>query len=497
MPSINLITTTAGRAAILAAIASSDNLVVANAQISDTNQSVGVGTTALSSIVATLTATGSVRTAGAGHALHVVLSDDSTAAYDVRALALRLNDGTFLMVYSQMALIATKAAGASLHLAIDLTVDAATAGTITFGTTDWALPAASEETAGAIELATAAEVDSAHVTRAVTPYHVNRVDDRTRHYMAVSNWTPRTAGGGFTGGFEDIAFGAGVFVAVGTAGEIQTSPDGTTWTHRTAAASYADVFKAVHFADGLFVAVGENGEIQTSPDGTTWTHRTQAASYAGDFQCVTYSAALDLWVIAGETGEIQTSPNGTAWTHRTAGSSYAQAFLGAAWNATLGLFVLVGDYGGGYDYGQIQTSPDGTTWTRRAASQADLEFVGLDCVCSHAGGFVAAGHSGCTVLSADGLTWEAFSSGVTSTSAYDIVAGDGCFIVPASNNSAIWVVSPDGSKVDVLPRAGVPAATKLGAAAGIQISAMLFADRRFVAVGARSGAAVILESLYL
>ena len=170
MPSINPITTTAGRAAILAAVAAPSTVVVEDAQLSDTDQAVTIATTALTNVVATLDAVGSVRVAGSGHALHVVIKDDSGAAYDVRALALRLTGGVFLMVYSQAGLIATKAAGSSLHLALDLTVDADTAATVDFGDTDYVLPAGGEASPGLVELATTAEVlAGVDTVRAVTP----------------------------------------------------------------------------------------------------------------------------------------------------------------------------------------------------------------------------------------------------------------------------------------------------------------------------------------
>lgn len=170
MPSINPITTTAGRAAILAGVAAPSTVVVEDVQLSDVDQAVTVATTALTDVVATLEATGAVRVAGSGHALHVVMTDDSSAAYDVRAFALRLTGGAFLMVYSQAGLIATKVAGSSLHLALDLTVDADTAATLDFGDTDYALPAGGESAPGLLELATTAEVlAGADTVRAVTP----------------------------------------------------------------------------------------------------------------------------------------------------------------------------------------------------------------------------------------------------------------------------------------------------------------------------------------
>lgn len=75
-------------------------------------------------------------------------------------------------------------------------------------------------------------------------------------------------------GFYDVTWGAGVFVAVGEDGIIQTSTAGATWTNRTPAGGYSDDFYSVAFGDGVFVIVGQNGEIQTSPDGITWTKRT-------------------------------------------------------------------------------------------------------------------------------------------------------------------------------------------------------------------------------
>lgn len=124
----------------------------------------------MSNVASTLTAVGSVRPAGAAYALHVLLVDDSDAAYDMRAVALRLTSGAFLMVYSQPGIIASKASGASLHIAFDLTIDADTAATVTFGDTDYLLPAASLSAPGIVELATSAETTTGtDAVRAVTP----------------------------------------------------------------------------------------------------------------------------------------------------------------------------------------------------------------------------------------------------------------------------------------------------------------------------------------
>ena len=60
-----------------------------------------------------------------------------------------------------------------------------------------------------------------------------------------------------------MAYGDGLFVAVGERGIILASPDGVSWTLRNSGTS-RDIYGVV-YAKGLFVAVGERGTILTSP----------------------------------------------------------------------------------------------------------------------------------------------------------------------------------------------------------------------------------------
>ena len=52
-------------------------------------------------------------------------------------------------------------------------------------------------------------------------------------------------------------------MAVGRGGAILTSPDGVTWTQRTSGTSRD--LNGVAYGNGLFVAVGDFGIIFTSP----------------------------------------------------------------------------------------------------------------------------------------------------------------------------------------------------------------------------------------
>ena len=100
-----------------------------------------------------------------------------------------------------------------------------------------------------------------------------------------------------------MAYGAGLFVAVGYNGKTATSPDGITWTARTNDFG-TSIILGVTYGAGLFVAVGYDGKTATSPDGITWTARTN------DFGTTTiYSVAYGagLFVAVGYVGKTATS----------------------------------------------------------------------------------------------------------------------------------------------------------------------------------------------
>ena len=70
-----------------------------------------------------------------------------------------------------------------------------------------------------------------------------------------------------------IAYGNGLWVAVGYKGIIMTSSDGISWTRRSI--NTTDYFKSVAYGNGLWVAVGRNGAIMTSKNGISWTKTTK------------------------------------------------------------------------------------------------------------------------------------------------------------------------------------------------------------------------------
>jgi hypothetical protein len=104
-------------------------------------------------------------------------------------------------------------------------------------------------------------------------------------------WTARTSQFGAERIYS-IAYGAGIFVAVGGAGIISSSTDGITWTARTSGMS-TNIINSVEFLNGNFVAVGQGaaggtGGITTSTNGTTWTKRTTPTGMGSSLYSVAY-----------------------------------------------------------------------------------------------------------------------------------------------------------------------------------------------------------------
>jgi len=250
-------------------------------------------------------------------------------------------------------------------------------------------------------------------------------------------WTERTAAGSYSGNFYSVAHdGSGLWTAVGTDGEIQTSPDGITWTERTAAGGYSGYFdEVVYGGTGLWVAGGMSGEIQTSPDGITWTKQTPDGGYSGVFNGIAYDGT-GLWVAVASQGEIQTSPDAITWTHRDNDGGFVESFRDIAHDGT-GLWVAVGHSG------EIQTSPDGITWTARTPGGGfSGNFYGI----AHDGTglWVAVGSTGEIQTSPDGITWTHQTSAAGYSSAFECVAHDGSGLWTAAGVYGEIQTSPDG-----------------------------------------------------
>lgn len=219
-----------------------------------------------------------------------------------------------------------------------------------------------------------------------------------------------------TQSFRGMAFGNGIFV--GASSTIQYSSDGITWT----SAGNLGV-EYVAFGNGLFVAVGyatvlgvPTSFIYTSVDGINWTSRTP--SEAMWFQDISYGNGLFVAVARSGTNRIMTSPDGITWTSRT--TAISPTFSGVTYGN--GIWVAFAD---GSPGGTTFTSYDGLSWDEQSTS-----FVGRSIYFNN-GLFVTGNY-----WSEDGINWTAATNQINP---YQITFGNGYFIgVTSSGTNRIY-----------------------------------------------------------
>lgn len=255
--------------------------------------------------------------------------------------------------------------------------------------------------------------------------------------------------------WKDVAFGNGLYVAVGLDATIATSPDGAVWTIRRQATALATL-NGIEFANGLFVAVGQtsptrlgaalimtstdganwaivdavadtisaqlfdvtygggtwvaigNGSTKalSSPDGRTWTPRAMPG-FAIPSQ-VAYGAGR--FVAPGSNNTALTSTDGITWTNPTVAAATSTILEGVTFGS--GKFVLVGR-DSNFNAAAF-TSTDGNTWTPSNAIAGSGGNIGFNRVGASPTGFVAAGGN-LVYSSIDGVTWTARTSALPSS----------------------------------------------------------------------------------
>ena len=252
-----------------------------------------------------------------------------------------------------------------------------------------------------------------------------------------TSWVARTSAADL--GWDSVAYGNGIFVAVGAAAGygfagVMTSPDGITWTSRVAAISGA-TWGGVTFGNGIFVAVssccGIGNGVMTSSDGITWTSRNSVASQSDNWNDVTFGNGLFVAVADDRTYRVMTSPDGITWTARTAAA--ANSWRSVTYGE--GLFVAVG-YSGSSN--GVMTSPDGITWTARVSAENN-SWRGI----TYANGlFVAVSIDGVNrvMTSPNGITWTAEKASAAN-SWRSVTYGNGIFVAVSDNGTGNRVMT--------------------------------------------------------
>jgi hypothetical protein len=228
---------------------------------------------------------------------------------------------------------------------------------------------------------------------------------------------------------NSIAFGNGIFVAVGFNRAILVSKDGTNWLERSEAleistigvnfttetfaaggqtltlvfpsegANQTDVhrnpfqFRSVGFGNGKFVIVGDSGEIHVSSNGENWRlANTSTSANLNGIAC-----GDGKFVAVGDGGTILSSPDAVNWTQQNSGTSN-RLWAVAYGNKT---FTAVG---GDMDNSVILTSADGINWTPNDVNR----LCPIGAITFGNGEFMASAGSGygLTMVSPDGKTWR-------------------------------------------------------------------------------------------
>lgn len=272
-------------------------------------------------------------------------------------------------------------------------------------------------------------------------------------FMAVGDFCVFTSSDGIT--WEDkrpqmltdytlhgIVYENNKFVAVGEYGSygaiLTTEDGGTTWDKRLYGITTA-LFD-VTYGNNTFVAVGENCAIFTSSDGISWTSSDTPPCSEYLLRSITYGNNKFVAVGGNESkGFITTSPDGITWetseTSETMGLN--QDLKDIAYGENTFVAVGKGLSDTSVSYGVILASLEGTSWIERSPGT----IKGINAVAYGGSTFVAGGEDGIIFSSTDGITWnEEISSTTTTFNA--VTYGNNIFV--AAGNQGTVLFSPDG-----------------------------------------------------
>lgn len=215
-----------------------------------------------------------------------------------------------------------------------------------------------------------------------------------------------------SGGWWDVAYGDGRFVAVNRDGlggtEVMTSEDGLSWTGRASALSTGN-WSTVEYGDGRFVAVAVGSRtVAYSTDGITWTQATNRLPASDEWQGLTYGAADDRWVAVSQDGPMAWVDGDdlttTNWTSTTGQPTWDWENI-AYGN---GRFVAVSEgFSVGLTTSSAAYSDDGKTWTQSSSTPSPTTDAWYGVTYANSM-YVAVGWEGNRVMtSLDGDTWTA------------------------------------------------------------------------------------------
>jgi len=251
-------------------------------------------------------------------------------------------------------------------------------------------------------------------------------------------WTEQTSG--TAQNLQDVTYGQGRYVAVGSGGSIFVSTDAATWSAIVPEISIS-VYNDVAFANGVFVAGGTGTDIIAySTDGLIW----EAGSGAnfGSVQGVAYGNSK--WVAVSDTSDSLISENN-----------------GASWTKTTGITALTNatslSFANGYFIASTSTptlvrSSDGLTWTDVTPSGAG-QFVDITFASPY---YVALDITGQIFISEDGTSWTKTRDADDSPETWKtITSGAGVLVAVASSSGGDNVITSING-TEWIRRSGIP-----------------------------------------
>ncbi len=237
---------------------------------------------------------------------------------------------------------------------------------------------------------------------------------------------------------EGVVYDGSQFIAAGRdtdsgwKGAIFTSSDGSSWTRRFIDGEYLN---DIAYGAGVYVAVGKNGTIVRSTDGTSWS--TNASGTSTDLKGVSYGDGT--FVVVGDQGDstahvILTSTNGLSWSDYSSGSGNS----GGQWMFDV---EYVNDRflaGGGYRSGIQHSTDQGETFLVGADDDYEMDgFAYGNGIYLATGVFVAPDrNTDINLISSDGVNWSEVST-VAKDNQNAVIAFNDTFITVGDNGS-IW-----------------------------------------------------------
>ena len=232
-----------------------------------------------------------------------------------------------------------------------------------------------------------------------------------------------------------VAYGNGLYVAVGWTGNLLTSPDGVEWTKKELGTT--NNLLGVNYLNGIFVVTGGTAEqgsvIFTSTDGLSWTE--QKTPLSDPIVSVTYGkgkfVAVGGGYFAPASESYLSSVDGTNWLGQKVSGGYLAEVLFAEDH-----FFAVSSRG-------VLESEDGETWNiiYSEASPSGLAYGN--------GALVAVGSPILTSFDR-GVSWIASDPGTTEP-LYHVTFNHGIFVavgyktILTSSNGTNWVARLTGS----------------------------------------------------